>query len=81
MDNGVNKVIELTPTQLSPGMASPWDFKIRTKDDELAEEFGGQCGDTEAEYKELLKIRELGRPTQKHNIDVRNEHEMNQKAK
>jgi hypothetical protein len=46
-----DRLIELSPNQQTPGDAKPTDFEPQTEEIE----FGGACGDTPREYRELLK--------------------------
>ena len=51
-----NKVVELTESQTNPYRARGQDFTVTTASEAAKKllEGGGQCGDTEAEYKRLL---------------------------
>lgn len=54
----------MSANQINPAAAKPEDFKVYGHEDAESEfkyEFGGQCGDTKAEYNSLLKVREAGR--------------------
>ena len=46
-----DQLLELSPNQESPRDAKPTDFEPQTEEIE----FGGACGDTQREYRELLK--------------------------
>jgi hypothetical protein len=52
MKNQKDEVIELSPNQLSPRNARPEDFQAESEQ----VEFGGACGDSQQEYRALLRV-------------------------
>lgn len=57
-----NEKIEPSANQLSPGLASPYDFDVIENGGVGGETlpFDGSCGDTAGEYRKLLKIGRAG---------------------
>jgi hypothetical protein len=55
MKSEKNELVSLTDQQERPYLSKPEDFKVRKYDDPISQPFNGSCGESEAEYRQLLK--------------------------